>query len=368
MTLFYQNSIKTVHLEPTTKCNASCPMCARNINGGADNPNLPLVDLSLEDAKQIFSKLFIQNLYKMYMCGNYGDPIVSNYTLDIFKYFQTCNSKITLAMHTNGSARNAEWWENLGKVFKNNDKNYVVFGIDGVDTNHLYRRGTDISKILENALAFIKSGGRARWHFIVFKHNEHEIDKARDLAKNLGFVDFKLKKTGRFFSNARMATKQYHEVQNRRGEVEYRLEPPSDPNLMNAALKNEATIVEKYGSMEKYMRETKINCKVLQDESVYVSAEGFVFPCCWLANQMYVWYQKPKTNQVWQLIEKCGGISILDGRKGIEKIVENDFFQQIKQLWNTEKKLWVCGKQCGSDFDPFANQFLHHNTSKPRNH
>lgn len=355
--MFYPSAPSVVHLEPSTRCNACCPMCARNINGGVENPYLPLVDLSFDDIKRIFPQTFIQSLNKMFMCGNYGDPIVSPYVLDIFDYFQKYNPNIILGMHTNGSARSQHWWKSLAKIFNKNPKNYIVFGIDGVETNHLYRRNTNINKILKNAEIFIKNGGNAKWDFIVFKHNEHEIEKARETAKQLGFSEFRLKKTGRFFSNARMAVKQFHEVLNKNGQVEYIIEPPTDPTLMNASLKNEKTITEKYGSIQNYLKKTQVNCKVLNDNSVYVSAEGYVFPCCWLANQMYVWYEKPKNNETWRLINETGGIEKLNGRIGIENIINSNFFQQVKQLWETEKKLWVCGKQCGSDFDPFANQF-----------
>jgi MoaA/NifB/PqqE/SkfB family radical SAM enzyme len=36
--MYDYTDIRTVHLEITEKCNAACPMCARNINGGEDNP------------------------------------------------------------------------------------------------------------------------------------------------------------------------------------------------------------------------------------------------------------------------------------------------------------------------------------------
>lgn len=35
--MYDYKDIKVVHLEVTDKCNASCPMCARNKNGGAVN-------------------------------------------------------------------------------------------------------------------------------------------------------------------------------------------------------------------------------------------------------------------------------------------------------------------------------------------
>ena len=58
--LYTYKEIKTVHLEITDKCNAACPMCARNINGGEDNPQLPGTELFIEDIKRIFKKILEQ--------------------------------------------------------------------------------------------------------------------------------------------------------------------------------------------------------------------------------------------------------------------------------------------------------------------
>ena len=40
MNLYNYEDIRAVHLEITEKCQASCPMCDRNVKGGRDNPNL----------------------------------------------------------------------------------------------------------------------------------------------------------------------------------------------------------------------------------------------------------------------------------------------------------------------------------------
>ena len=93
--------IKSVHIEVTDKCNAACPMCARNIFGGKDNPLLPITELTLEDVKKIFSKEFVLQLEHIYMCGNYGDPIVAKETSEIFEWFRSINSNMTFGMHTN---------------------------------------------------------------------------------------------------------------------------------------------------------------------------------------------------------------------------------------------------------------------------
>ena len=84
--MYRYNDIRTVHLEITQRCQAACPMCDRNENGGKDNRHITNAELSLEDIKQIFPIKFIKQLDTMYMCGNLGDPIVAKDTLEVFKY------------------------------------------------------------------------------------------------------------------------------------------------------------------------------------------------------------------------------------------------------------------------------------------
>ena len=36
--MYNLSDIKTLHIELTNKCQASCPMCARNLQGGVVNP------------------------------------------------------------------------------------------------------------------------------------------------------------------------------------------------------------------------------------------------------------------------------------------------------------------------------------------
>ena len=86
--MYRYEDITTVHLEVTQRCQAACPMCDRNQNGGPDNRHITNAELSLEDCKRIFKPDFIRQLKTMYMCGNLGDPIVARDTLEIFQYFR----------------------------------------------------------------------------------------------------------------------------------------------------------------------------------------------------------------------------------------------------------------------------------------
>ena len=135
--MYRYNDIRTVHLEITQRCQAACPMCDRNENGGKDNRHITNAELSLEDIKQIFPIKFIKQLDTMYMCGNLGDPIVAKDTLEVFKYFRQHNPKMWFSMNTNAGAKNESWWMGLADVFAG--RGAVIFSIDGLrSTNHLH--------------------------------------------------------------------------------------------------------------------------------------------------------------------------------------------------------------------------------------
>jgi len=357
--MYLAKEIRTVHLEITTKCNAACPMCLRTVCGGKVNPQLPLTELSLAAIQKIFPEDFVRQLDRIYMCGNYGDPVVAQDTLEALQYFKNVNPKIKLSLFSNASARSASWWEDIARVTDD-----VHFAIDGLaDTNHLYRRGTNFETIIRNAKAFIGAGGNAVWDYIVFRHNEHQIEEAQILAKELGFKKFSLKKTGRFFSNTKSEVKTRQEVRGKNGDIEYYLEMPLNPKWHNNALQKEDELVKKYGHIEKYLDSAHINCKVEAEKSLYVSADGFVFPCCWTGNQLYPWYFEPRSSQMWKIIDsleqKEKSISALHNPIGA--IVEGPFFKKIEDSWakksTKEGKLKACAKTCGNEFDPFRAQF-----------
>jgi MoaA/NifB/PqqE/SkfB family radical SAM enzyme len=388
--VYNYNEIETVHLEMTEACNASCPMCARNLNGGDVNPYLNNRELGIGDVERIFPIAFVKQLKRIYMCGNYGDPAVARDTLEAFKYFRQHNKDINLSMHTNGSMKRPEWWAELARTI--GSRGYVIFGLDGLaDTNHLYRQGTVWTKIMENVQAFIAAGGRARWDYIVFAHNEHQVEAAEELSRQMGFERFQYKKSARFFSNNQGVVKEEHQSQNRKTTTTL-LQAPVNPKYRNAVLEQikeigsvksvttSDTIVsadklkeiqgrqrfnvdpQKKKPMEHVWDTSVIDCKVAKEKNIYVTAEGVVQPCCWLAGQMYVWYYTDQGSQVWDYIAPHGIDSINAKYHSLESIVSGDYFQKtIPDSWNkpscAEGKNAMCAKICGSKFSAFDEQF-----------
>ena len=127
--------IKVLHLESTDVCQAACPLCARETNPDF-NKNIKN-HLRIDQLLEHFNDNAIAELDKVFMCGNYGDPVAGKNTLDILKYVRNINPSITLGINTNGALQTTAWWSEVGKLF-NNPTDYVVFSIDGLaDTNSI---------------------------------------------------------------------------------------------------------------------------------------------------------------------------------------------------------------------------------------
>jgi MoaA/NifB/PqqE/SkfB family radical SAM enzyme len=354
----YEN-IKTIHLEVTQNCQASCPMCDRNQNGGKLNPHINLNELTLDDCKQIFEPNFIKQLDTMYMCGNLGDPIVARDTLEIFRYFRQNNPNIWLSANTNAGARGENWWKELANIYGKNGA--VIFSVDGLsDTNHIYRQGVNWNHVEKSMKSFISAGGRARWDFLIFEHNQHQVEEAKKLSIEWGFEKFIAKKTGRFLTT-KGEIKNQHQAVNRKGEKTAEIKKP-DTKFQNSSLSDYKNLIEKYRSIENYYDAVSIKCKVKEEGSLFITAEGLALPCCWTAGRMYKWWHNDyRVEQIWNFIDTVGGKKKLDARLGLRKVFETGIFDIIEQSWNkssvNDGKLKVCSMKCGIEFDPFTKQF-----------
>ncbi|CAB5221561.1 COG0535 Predicted Fe-S oxidoreductases [uncultured Caudovirales phage] len=339
--MYGYRDIKTVHLEVTEKCQAGCAMCGRHSDVGDLNHHLTETELTLEDCKKIFPVSFVKQLRRMYMCGNFGDPIFAKETLEIFEYFRDNNLAMDLAMYTNGGARNEEWWKNLAALDVK-----VIFAIDGLeDTNHIYRQNVNWKRVMTSAKTYIAAGGNAVWHYLVFKHNEHQIEDARSLSIEMGFADFQPKKSSRFTLQS---------------QTFKHLSIPSKKEYINDKVLIRNDIKEKYGSYDRYLDQTEISCMVKQQKNVYVSATGHVFPCCWLGYEPFDdKIEDPKSAQIFDLIKD---FDYIDAKKhGIDGVIESGFFDGIEKSWSldstTAGKLKTCAKTCSKQHNFFKNQF-----------
>ena len=171
---------------------------------------------------------------------------------------------------------------------------YCVFSIDGLeDTNHIYRRNVKWNKIMENAMSFISTGASAHWDMLVFEHNKHQVEEAKELAKEMGFTWFRSKETDRWDTyTSNLGILPANEYQ-----------PPS------------------------YGRE--INCEKDRDSSVYLDYTGKYWPCCHMAEAY---------------LNKIG----LELHSDIRDYNNKELFKEYKVRLTTETPFYICRRACGT--------------------
>lgn len=339
--MFDYTEIKSLQLEISSYCNAACPQCPRNYFGGKTVSELPLAKWSLEDFKNIIEIDLIKQLEQIYFCGTYGEPLTNTSIVDICKYIKHENPSIKIGIHTNGGIGSKQTYHDLAEYV-----DFMAFGIDGLsDTNHIYRRHVVWKKVIENATAFIQNNGTAFWDFIVFKHNQHQVDLARDLSKDLGFKKFNVKKTSRFLDRSHQYSDTL-DVQDNQGNYAYTISLPTKKEYINKSYSD----IDKINNLKDYIANTKINCNAKRIKEVYIGVEGYVFPCGWLHDRMYGPdknhtddYQKIKN-----IFEKIGGEKKANVfYNNLKDIVNGDWFKEIENTWFSNNRIERCSIMCG---------------------
>ena len=251
---------------------------------------MALGSLTLEWVKSNILPQYVRNLEKIFFCGNLGDPAACPELLDIIQYLKTCKEELVLGLNTNGGLKTTTWWDKLGQLL-NGRLDYCVFSIDGLaDTNHIHRRKVVWQKVIDNAKAYISTGASAHWDMLVFKHNSHQIDDARKMAKDLGFTWFRSKQTDRW-------------------------DTYTETDLQPA---------------ENYYKPVigRITCEKDRDSSLFIDYTGKVWPCCHMAEAY---------------LNKIGE----ELHKDIRQFDNEELFSEYKKRLNDEP-FYICGRACGT--------------------
>lgn len=364
--------IKHLHIELSSNCNSACPTCPRNIDGGITHPYLNPGSITLTDFKTICQKNFLKQILSINFCGNYGDPFMCRDVLEILDYIYECNN-IEVVFHTNGGIRNETFWKRLGKISSMQSLR-VIFSIDGLeDTNHLYRIGVDWNRLMKNCKTFISNGGDAWWDMLVFKHNEHQIKSAKQLAKKLGFNRFiegqphgfkyndKIRvvdKNGKFQRFINRATEhnvfenQSINFKNINFDLDRKtiIDAHSDLKLTieNLAHPNYQWLRDKLAKNDNEIIKT---CMARDNKEIYIDSTGGVHPCCYLGhiNQDAISIPELMIHKLW-IIEKIGMDKINAILTPLKKIIDSEYFKLIEESWSKtfdSGRNPMCALKCG---------------------
>ena len=248
----------TWHIEPTSKCILECPLCDRTWFYKKFKKR-ELHEINIDH----LLKFFNGKSYNIRLMGNNGDPIYHSKFHMLCSKLKQINCKISIT--TNGSKKSAEWWKKLGSILTPTDK--ITFSIDGLqDTNKIYRINSKWDSII-NGFKIIKEHNiKTEWKFIVFRRNQHQIEEAEKLSKELGFDEFNLEKSDRWLEEQGLNLKPSEEFVSTYNTHQLSVLKTTDykTKMSPACLTNNLPV-----------------------NYLYIDAEGNFYPCCWIGTYRY---------------------------------------------------------------------------------
>lgn len=349
------DNIHKIELEITSDCNAACPGCART-------QNLDILDIDsfgVADIKRLFpNERYIKDK-QFKFCGVLGDPALNKECVDMVEYLSTQGGFCQLS--TNGAYQTADWWRKLGELSKQTKNVEVNFCVDGhKETNHIYRVNTNWKVLDRNMQAYSEGGeglAKATWIFIVFDHNEYELEAARQHAKDLNFsfatrtgmrnsyhdwvaeIKKKDKEKKALVTEEKTITTTGNKAHSQLEKVreldsfiqEYTGQKITKSTNKSTGPSRKPIVVPKPPKIEPELvakaREEilpTIKCKLIHEGEIFISAKQEMWPCCFLSDSAF----KNKENILGKLqMYQTGWNSLKD--KSIDEVLQHPWFDKI---------------------------------------
>ncbi len=169
----------SISIEPTTSCNLRCPQCPSGLRAFTRPTGMMIEQIY----KQVINELHKTTGYITFYFQ--GEPYLNKNFLSMVSYAN--KHKIYTATSTNGHYLTKE---NAQKTVESG-LDRIIISIDGVTQENYskYRIGGSLEKVLEGTKQLVnaKKNNKSNtphiiWQFIVFKHNENELEEVKQFA------------------------------------------------------------------------------------------------------------------------------------------------------------------------------------------
>ena len=172
-----------VSIEPTTACNLRCPQCP----SGLRQFTRPTGNLKLDTNKAILDGLGHNLQYINYYFQ--GEPFINPHFLEVVKEARKRNIYVLTSTNAHFIS------EETADAVIESGMSEVIISIDGMtqETYENYRVEGELSKVIEGTKNLIAARKKANsnfpiltFQFLVSRQNEHEIEDAKKLTRDLG--------------------------------------------------------------------------------------------------------------------------------------------------------------------------------------
>jgi len=241
----------SISFEPTTSCNLRCPECPSGLRAFSRPTGMLRRDFFRETIDQLEKELTYLVFYFQ------GEPYLNPQFLDMVQY--AASKKIYTATSTNAHYLTEA---NARKTVESG-LDRLIISIDGTtqETYQQYRVGGKLDKVLEGARNIVKWKKELRsktpfiiFQFLVVRHNEHQIDDVKRLAKEIGVDDVWLK------------TAQVYDYEN-------------DPNSLIPTINKYSRYKRGKDGKMQFKGNNQNHCWRLWHDPV-ITWDGAVVPCC----------------------------------------------------------------------------------------
>ena len=288
------------YIEPTAFCNLRCPACPTGLQLNLRPPAKMQMELFQAALDEIGDYVFELVMY------NWGEPLLHPQTPTMIAYAKSKNIEVSLS--TNFSLNlTDDYLEQL--VRSGLDR--LIISLDGAspETYQHYRRQGDFDQVRENMRRIRSMKQRFKiktptieWQFLVFKHNEHEIETVRSNYQQWGADHLTIEGAQMPFS-------------------------PYDKGFEPSSLPEYNIYHPKHSYRKKSERQLKSRrpCSWLYG-SVVLNPNASVSPCCATAAQK-------------------DDFGIYDTKEGYFTLINNLQYQKARSLFKREKGFATCDDQ-----------------------
>jgi radical SAM protein with 4Fe4S-binding SPASM domain len=178
-------------VEPSSLCNLHCPLCAV----GAGRLTRPQGNMPLSQYIRVLDQM---GPYLLHLTlWNQGEPFLNPHLVEMIRYAKA--NKMTVQTSTNGHFLDDD---GVAEQLVRAGLDDLIISLDGISpqTYRGYRKGGDLGRVLEGVRTMVKAKRRLHssrpWielQFLIMRHNQHEIEAFRSLAKRLGVDRISLK-------------------------------------------------------------------------------------------------------------------------------------------------------------------------------
>ncbi len=254
-------------VESTNACQLRCPLCPTGLRIIPRPRSSVRLDLFERLLDEVGDYVFFIDFH------NWGEPLLNN---QLENFIRLARGKmISTTISTNLSLKLTD--ERLRSLILSG-LNHMIVSLDGAskETVTMYRRGMDFDLVISNMrrLVALKKEMNSKtpyisWQFLVFRFNEHELEKAQEMARDIG-VDRLM------FSHASLDTDVYPLSEEERAAI--RTWVPMDPSLTSYDRKNLESCPSAPLKFNKN-QPTPHRCDWLYVSST-LNSDGTISPCC----------------------------------------------------------------------------------------